>query len=141
MDAEDGVDLFDLCKRDLLEPIEQFQRFRVAVLDSLEPGPRLIVQRGICLHLLMIAHIDLDQLIHAALIDGVVIAPELVRHDHLAKLRAPVAEVVDAHGRKAEVVIDAVQRVADHGGRQVADVERLCDVDRGIVDADVAFLP
>ncbi|MPN19191.1 hypothetical protein SDC9_166557 [bioreactor metagenome] len=73
---------------------------------------------------------------HAALLDLFLRTPVLVGGDHLAKLGAPVAQVIDAHGAVAQVIIDALEAVADGRGGQVADMETLGDVDGGIVDAD-----
>ncbi len=84
----------------------------------------------------MKAHIQFAQRLHAALLYHVGGAPVLVGGNHLAKLRAPVAQVVDAHCAVAQIIIDALEAVADGGGREVADVEALGDVDGGIVDAD-----
>ncbi|MPM79892.1 hypothetical protein SDC9_126934 [bioreactor metagenome] len=137
-DTENVVDLLNLFECKFFEPFEEREGFRIAILDALEPGTRLIVQRRIVLHLLMIAHVELDQLVHTAPLDGLPITPKLEGDNHLAKLRTPVAQVVDANGAEPEMVIDAIQRAADYRRRQMADVERLCDVDGGVVDADIS---
>ena len=121
---------------DLLEPVEDRQRFLVPVLDALEPGAAFIFQLGVLLRLLMEAHIQVAERLHAALLDLFLRTPVLVGGDHLAKLGAPVAQVIDAHGAVAQVIIDALEAVADGRGGQVADMEALGDVDGGIVDAD-----
>ena len=137
-DVHEREHLLHLGERDLLEPVEQRGGLRVAVLDLFEPGAGPVVERLVALGLPVEAHVELDQLVHAAALDGFAVAPGLVGADHLAELRAPVAQVVDAHAVIAHVVVDAVERVADHGAGQVPDVQRLGDVDRRIVDAHVA---
>ncbi|MPM33923.1 hypothetical protein SDC9_80504 [bioreactor metagenome] len=135
--AEDIVNFRHFLERNGFEPVEQLERFRVAVLNLFKPCARLVVQRRLGFRFLMIAHVELDQLVHTAVLHERTVAPALVGNDHLAKLRAPVAQVVDAHGVKTEVVVNSVEGRADHGRRQMADMERLCDVDRRVVDADV----
>ena len=134
--AQHVVDALGVLERDRLEPVEDLQRLGIAVLDALEPRAPLVVEGGIGLGLLVEAHVELDHLVHAAARDGVVVAPALVGGDHLAELRAPVAQMVDAHGVPAEEFIELVQRAADRRGRQMTDVKALGDVDRGIVDHD-----
>jgi hypothetical protein len=53
--------------------------------------------------------------------------------DEHAEGGAPVADVVLAHGRVAELLEGAHDRVADDGGAQVADVHLLGDVRRRVV--------
>ena len=88
----------------------------------------------------MEADVQRHQRVDAVLLDIFLGAPLEVCGDHLAELRAPVAQVVDAHALVAQVLVDLVERVADHRGGQVADVEALGDIDRGVVDADDAAL-
>ena len=65
------------------------------------------------------------------LVAGVLPAPE----DH-AELRAPVAQVVVADDRVPERREDPGQALADDRRADVADVHRLGDVGRGVVDDD-----
>jgi len=44
--------------------------------------------------------------------------------------------VIDADRVVAERLIDAVQRVADRRTGQMMEAERLCNVDRAVLDAD-----
>ena len=62
----------------------------------------------------MKAHIQARERLHAVALYLVVLAPELVGTDQLAKLRAPVAQVVDSHGLVSEIIINAAQALADH---------------------------
>ena len=116
-----------------LEPVEDLEGFRVAVLDLLEPGAALVVERLVVLGLGVEAHVELHHLVHAAVRHGVVVAPALVGGDHLAELGAPVAQMVHAHGVPAEELVELIEGVADHRGGQMADVEALGDVDGGVV--------
>ena len=134
--AQQVVHPLRVLERHVLEPVEDGQRLFVALLDLLEPRAALVVQRRVRLGLLMEAHVQVDQRLHAARLHVLLAAPLLVGADHLAKLRAPVAQVVDAHRPVAGEVIDAPQRMADHRRGQVPDVEALGDVDGAVVQAD-----
>ena len=133
--AQQVIDALGILERDLLEPGEDLHGLGVAVLDPLEPGAALVLERRVLLRLLMEADVQIDHRLHAALLDLLAAAPLLVGADHLAELGAPVAEVVDAHGGVAVEVVDAAEAVADHRGGQVADVEALGDVDGRVVEA------
>ena len=99
--AQHVVHALRVLQRDLLEPVEDFQRLGVAVLNGLEPRAPLVVQRGVFLGLVVEAHVELHHLVHAALHDGLAVAPALVGRDHLAELGAPVAQMVHAHAMVA----------------------------------------
>ena len=118
-----------------LEPVPQAKGFFVPVLDLLEPGTAFVFQTLVLFCFLVEFHVQAHQLVNAALFHRFLAAPLLVGTDHLAELGAPVAQVIDAHGGVAQVVINAAQAVTDHGGGQMADVEPLGDVDGGIVQA------
>jgi len=118
---------------DVLEPVKNLQRFGIAVLDLLKPGATLVFQLGVLFGLLMEAHIQGGHRVHAALFHFFFIAPLFVGAYHLAKLRAPVSQMVDGHGMPAQEAIDAAQGIADHGGAEVADMEALGNVDAGII--------
>ena len=145
--AQQVVHALGVLERDLLEPREDLHGFLVAVLDLLEPRATLVLQLRVLLRLVVEADVQIDHRLHAALLDLLAVAPLLVGADHLAELRAPVAQMVDAHGRVAVEIIDALEAVADHRRGQVADVEALGDVDGGIIQthrlalADLAGTP
>ena len=92
------------------------------------------------LGLLMVADVQVHQLPDAVLVHGLG-APLLIGYDHLAELGAPVPQVVHAHGLVPQVLIDAVEGVADGGAGQVVETEGLGDVDGGIVQHHVPALP
>ena len=58
----------------------------------------------------------------------------LISNDHLAKLGAPVAEIVDSYAVIPRKLMKLFQRVPDHGASQMTDMEGLCYVGRGIVE-------
>ena len=91
------------------------------------------------LGLLMVADVQVHQLPDAVLVHGLD-APLLIGHDHLAELGAPVPQVVHAHRLVPQVLIDAVEGVADGGAGQVVEAEGLGDVDGGIVQHHVPAL-
>ncbi len=68
-------------------------------------------------------------------VSGVVAVVLPAPEDH-AELRAPVAQVVVADDLVAERRVDPRQALADHGRAEVADVHRLGDVGRRVVDHD-----
>ena len=72
----------------------------------------------------------------ASLFDFLAVAPLLVRRNELAELRAVVAEVVDADRLVAEEIEDAVECAAQYRRGEMPDMEGLCDIDGGIIDAD-----
>ena len=84
----------------------------------------------------MEADIKIDHSLNAAGLNRRPVAPFFIRADHLAELGTPVAQMVDAHRGIAIEVINALQAVPDHRCGQMADVEPLCDIDGGIVNAD-----
>ncbi|MPN47585.1 hypothetical protein SDC9_195188 [bioreactor metagenome] len=86
---------------------------------------------------LMEAHVKLSQTNGTFFLDLGLNAPELVRRDQFTELRAPVAEMVDADAVISHEFIDLVERVAYHRRTQMADVERLRDIYRRVIDADV----
>ena len=132
-DAQQLIDALGIAQSQRLEPIEDAQGFLVAILNLLEPRTALIVQRGIFLGLLVELDVQANQFVHAALFHLFLVAPELIGADHLAKLRSPVAQMVDTDGLISEEIIDAAQAVTNHRGGQMPDMETFGDIDRGIV--------
>ena len=72
---------------------------------------------------------------------GLLVDPAAPGDDQLAELRAPVAEVVVGDHLPAERAQGAVERRADDGRADVADVHRLGDVGGGVVDHHLAPAP
>lgn len=131
--AQQLIDALGVAEGERLEPVENAQSFLVAILNLLEPRAALIVQRGIFLGFLVELDVQANQFVHAAFLHFFLIAPELIGADHLAKLRSPVAQMVDADGLVAKEIIDAAQTVTNHCGGQMPDMETFGDIDRGIV--------
>ena len=133
--AQQVVHALGVLERDFLEPREDLHGFLVAVLDLLEPCAALVLQLRMLLRLVVETDVQIDHRLNAALFNLLAVAPLLVGTDHLAELRAPVAQVVDAHGGVAVEIINAFEAVADHRRGQMADVETLGNVDGGIIQA------
>ena len=133
--AQQVVYALGVAQGDLLEPVEDREGFFVAVLNPFEPRAAFVFERGVLLGLPVKAHVQVDQRLHAAALHVLPAAPFLVGADHLAELRPPVAQVVDAHRLVAAKIVDAPQRVADHRRGQMADVKALGDVDGAVVQA------
>ena len=57
----------------------------------------------------------------------------ITRATHLS---APVAEIVQGHDLPAARFVQIREERADDGTSEVADVERLCDVGRRVLDDD-----
>ena len=67
--------------------------------------------------------------LHALFADGGFIAPQFVGSQQLAKLRAPIAQVVDAYALVAHEIVEIVQGMSNGRAGKVADMELLGDVD------------
>ena len=96
----------------------------------------LVVQRVVLFGFFVEADVNIEQGADTAFFDVVFVAPEFVCDDKFAELRAPVAKVIYADRAVAQEVERAIKRRADDRRHKMADVERLCDVDGRIVDAD-----
>ena len=140
-DAQEIVDFHDLLDGGLLELIKQRQRNFVAVLDALEPGAAKILQLGILFRFLVELNVQARHLLHALFADGGFIAPQFVGSQQLAKLRAPIAQVVDAYALVAHEIVEIVQGMSNGRAGKVADMELLGDVDAAVIDAHRAPMP
>ena len=134
--AETVVDPADLFHRDVFEPLEQTESLVVAVLDLLEPRPRLVFELGAFFRLRVEFDIYIKKSAHAFLLDLLAVAPLLERDDKFAELSAPIAQMIDADDVVPERAVDAVERRADRRVEHVPHVEGLGDVDGRIVDAN-----
>ena len=134
-DAELVIDAGSVPEGDFLKPAEDFHGLGIVVLDLLEPGAAFVLEGWILFRLLVEADIEGGHSVDAVLFDLLLRAPLLIGADHLAELGAPVAQMIDAHGRVAQEVKNALQAVTDHGCRQMADMEAFADVDAGIIQA------
>ncbi len=101
--------------------IKQRQRNFVAVLDALEPGAAKILQLGSFPLPRGTFNVQARHLLHALFADGGFIAPQFIGGQQLAKLRAPIAQVVDAYALVAHEIVEIVQGMsngrAGKGGR------------------------
>ena len=140
-DAQEIVDFHDLLDGGLLELIKQRQRNFVAVLDALEPGAAKILQLGILFRFLVELNVQARHLLHALFADGGFIAPQFIGGQQLAKLRAPIAQVVDAYALVAHEIVEIVQGMSNGRAGKVADMELLGDVDAAVIDAHRAPMP
>ncbi len=85
--------------------------------------------------------IKAKELFYAVLYQGIAFPVQGVGDDELAKLRAPIANMVDPHYVVAKLGIDARQAVPDDGGAQVPDTKRLGDIRGRKIDDDLFVLP
>ena len=81
-------------------------------------------------------YINTHQFLNTVFFYGFLAAPVFVSHDQLTKLCAPVAQMVDTYYVITQLFVDLVKGITDHCGTQVTNVERFCNVGRGIVDHD-----
>ncbi len=126
----------DLFERNALEIFKQFQSFCVAVFDSLKPSSCLIAKIGIGLFFFMESDVYVYKRAHASLLDLLLAAPTLECNYKFAKLRTPIAEVIDTHYVVAKRSIYAIDCTAQRSIEQMPHMERLCYIDGRIVDAD-----
>ena len=85
----------------------------VAVLDLLEPRPRLVFELGAFFRLRVEFDIYIKKSAHAFLLDLLAVAPLLERDNQLAELSAPIAQMIDADDVVPKRAVDAVERRAD----------------------------
>ena len=116
MHVQHVVHLHGVPQGHILEPLENFQGFPIAVLDLFEPGAAFVLQGGIVLGFFVKAHVQAGHFIHAALFHLFLIAPFFIGADHFAKLGAPIPQMVDGHGFPPLKIINAFQGIADDRG-------------------------
>ena len=95
INAHACIRAFDFANGAILHFGPQGKRFGISGFDFMEPGARLIIQRRIFFGFFMEADIEGNELANRVRFN-ILIPPELVCRNHLAKLRSPVAEVIDA---------------------------------------------
>ena len=115
------------------KPTPQSQILLVPLLHFAELSAGLVSQRGILRDGVVDADVEIHQSVHAALFNGLAVAPLLVGHHHLTELGTPVAEVVDTHALVARELVKHFQSVTDDGRTQVTDVEGLGQIGRAVV--------
>ena len=101
-----------------------------------ELGARLVVQLGVCFGFLMELHIQRHKLVYLLFLDLLAAAPFAVGNYELTELGSPVAEMVHTHAFIPRKFIQELERVTDNGRTEMSDMERLCDIRRGIVKHD-----
>ena len=140
-DAQLLIRLLVLGETDVDKTAPEREVLLVAEFEFVKLGARLVGKRGVGGDALFFvarngvvdAHVKINEGVDAALFHQLVAAPFFEGHDQFAELRSPVAEVVDAHAVVTEKLVQLFQRVADHGGAEVADMEGLRHVGRGVV--------
>src|SRR5512137_2587059 len=79
----------------------------------------------------MKAHIELVQIANGVCSELILTAPTFVGGDQVAKLRSPVAEMIDADCLVTQLAINAVQCRANNRRTEMPDAKRLGNVDGG----------
>ena len=130
------IDFLDVFHREVFEPVKKVVAFLISALDELEIPPRLVFEFGILLCLSVKTDVEIVDGTNSACLDLLFISPMTVSGNQLAELRSVIAQMIDSDRIVSEEPIGAVECASDDGGREVSDVERLCDVDGRIVDTD-----
>ena len=136
LDFEAIVYLADRFHGDPLEHVKVCRCFFITVFYTLEPGARFIIHFGMFFGFLVVSDVEFVEKIFIVLSHFFKRRPLVCRNYELAKLRAPVSQVVDSHHVVAEMLEYAIKCPADDRCGQVSDVERLCDIDGTIVYAN-----
>ena len=106
------------------------------MFDFQKPLSRLVGELGVVFFFLMEADVNFLQGLYSALVDGFLVAPKVVRNDKLAKLRAPVAQVVDTYDVVSQRLVGFVKGATYCGSAEVTDMEGFCDIYTAVIYAD-----
>src|SRR5690606_34661492 len=136
VDTEPLINPFELFERETAKLTPQPGLFLPAVFQGFESRPGLILQRGIGFGLLVKTDVEVEEFANGILLEPLGPPKFTVGDDQLAKLGAPVAQVVDPDGRVTQAFKNPGQRVSDDGRPQVPHVEGLGDVGRGEIEHD-----
>ena len=136
LNAQHIVYAICVLERQILEPLPYGYGLFVTGFNLLEPCAALVIQRRILFGLGVELYVQIAQRLHAALLNHFAAAPVLICRYHLAELSTPIAQMVYAHALIAQERINLIQCIAQRRGGQMADVETLCYIYRGIVYAD-----
>ena len=147
--AQAIVDALELRERQITEPLPEFPRPWIVVLQPLKPVAGLVAHGRIALLLGVETHVELEEPEQgrAALLGGrfgpvevlfqiriPILGPAGVGRQQRTELGAPVPQVVEADHLVAQELMGLGQGMADHGRAQMADGEQLGDVRRAVLD-------
>ena len=82
----------------------------------------------LCLYLIVDSYVELYELVNSTLLYRLLVTPLLISDDELTELSTPVTEIVDAYALISRELVEKLQRVADNGWTEVADMEGLRNV-------------
>lgn len=114
--------------------IVHFFQPRGDVVDLLFDGGDLLLTRGVVVDQLADELVQSRQLRHGCLVERPLVDKMFVAVDDHAELGAPIADVIVANHAMAQLVEHAVEGGTDHGRTDVANVHRLSNIRRGVVD-------
>jgi hypothetical protein len=98
----------------------------------LKPLTPQIFQLGITFSLFVEADIEIIQMPNRILVQLCLIAPTFVGLNQLAKLRAPVAQIINPHHIISQCLVDARESSTNDRRAQMPDTKRLGDIGRRI---------
>ena len=81
-------------------------------------------------------NVELDKLINSTVLNFFLASPKTISNDKLTELCSPVAEVVDSDAFVACELVKLLKRMTYDGSSEMANVEGLRNVGRGIVEND-----
>ena len=128
VDVEQGVHALEFLPRERDAPPPDFHVIRVALLELDQFLAALAEDLGIGLGEGVGFLIQADQLLDRGAVERLGVAPMFPAVNDLAKLRAPVAEMVIGDDAVAQEAGDTGEGIAEDGAADVADVHRLCHV-------------
>ena len=111
----------------------------VTLFELCECGACFVFETGFFLGSLGEAGVKDVEFLHGEGVQSCFVGRELfaeVHHDELTECCAPVAQVVDAFDFVTGSLVNAGERVTNHGGAQMVEGEFLTDVRGAVVDAD-----
>ena len=145
--AQHFIYAFKFFDGNIIEPFPQSQCFFFTVLHFYEPQTCFIihVQFGMCFCFIVEFNVNTHQFLDTVFFNQFFAAPVFVSNDQFTELCTPVTQMVYTYYFITQFFVDFVDRITDYCGTQVTNVERFCDVRRGIVNyncfacAHVAF--
>ena len=140
-DAELFVDVGKLRPGKIDQLLPDGAVFRVALLEFDQFFARGLVHGGIGLFECVDLAVKTRHLRDGIALQRGAVEEMLPAVEHLAELRAPIAEMVVGHDFVSDEPRDAGQRVAEDGAADVSDVHRLGDVGRTEIDDHALRVP
>ena len=111
----------------------------ITLFELCECGASFVFEAGFFLGGLGEACVKDVEFLHGEGVQSCFVGRELfaeVHHDELTECGTPVAQVVDAFDLVTGGLVNAGERVTNHGGAQMVEGEFLTDVRGAVVDAD-----